>query len=261
MPQPKRRKRATSKKHDLAKVLLVPDCHIPYHDARAWELMLTVARDFQPEHLFIIGDFLDFYAVSDHSKDPSRALKLDAEIMAGEAALDQLDALGPVCKTYVAGNHEDRLERYLRNKAPELFHLVSVPDLLHLKKRGWDYVPYKQAIEFGKLHLTHDVGASGRYAVYKSLDMFQHSNITGHTHRLSYIVEGNATGKEFKLSAQFGWLGDSKAVDYMHRAKVNKDWALGFGIAYLQPSSGYVYATPVPLVNYSCVVEGRLYTG
>lgn len=245
----------------LKPVLIIPDVHIPYHDKRAWKLMLKVAKDIKPHYLFTIGDFMDFYAVSDHSKDPTRALKLDEEIKAGEAALDELDALGAKEKVFIGGNHCDRLERYLRNKAPELFHFVSVPDLLHLITRGWHYVPYKHDIEFGKLHLTHDVGVAGRYAVYKSLDAYQHSVITGHTHRLAYVVEGNATGKEFKLSAQFGWLGDAKEVDYMHRAKVNKDWALGFGIGYINPKTNYVYMSPIPLVDYTCVCNGVLYIG
>lgn len=256
-----RRMQAQKRTSALESLLIVPDCHIPFHDKRAWALMLQVAQDLKPYYLYTIGDFMDFYAVSDHSKDPNRALKLDEELKAGEAALDQLDALGATHKIFHNGNHCDRMERYLRNKAPELFNLISVPDLLHLEERGWQHVPYKQYSKLGKLHFTHDVGTAGRYAAYKALDAFQHSVITGHTHRLSYIVEGNATGEEFKLSAQFGWLGDAKEIDYMNRAKVNKDWALGFGYGYHNPSTGYVYVVPVPLIDYTCVVNAKLYTG
>lgn len=243
----------------LESVLIVPDVHIPYHNVRAWNLFLAAAKDFKPKHIYIIGDFLDFYSVSSHSKDPQRANQLEAEVQAGHAALDALDKLGASNKVYIAGNHCDRLERYLQDRAPELFKFINIPDILHLKKRGWSYVPYKDDTHLGKLNLTHDVGTAGRYAVYKALDMYQHSIVTGHTHRLAYIVEGNATGKEFKVSAQFGWLGDASKVDYMHKAKVNKDWALGFGIGYLEPSTGAVYLSPVPIVKYTCVVNGKLY--
>jgi len=242
----------------LEPLLLVPDCHIPYEDARAFELLLAVGKALKPTHLICIGDFVDFYAVSAHSKDPTRASQLTTELRAAEARLDQLDALGATHKTYIAGNHEDRLQRYLQDKAPELFDLIRVPDLLRLTARGWDYVPYRQHTKLGKLHFTHDVGVAGRTAVYRCLDTYQHSNITGHTHRLGYIVEGNALG-EFKLSAQFGWLGDADRVDYLQRAKVLKDWALGFGVGYYHRTTGYVYVTPVPIVNYTCVVNGRLY--
>jgi hypothetical protein len=82
--------------------------------------------------------------------------------------------------------------------------------------------------------------------------------VSGHTHRLAYIVEGTATG-ECKLSATFGWGGDVEQIDYMCLAKARKDWALGLGIGYLEPSSGFVYLSPVPIVHGTCVVNGQLF--
>lgn len=45
----------------------------------------------------------------------------------------------------------------------------------------------------------------------------------------------------------------------MYKVKANRDWALGFGMGYLR-ENGFVYLQPVPIVEYSCVVEGRLFT-
>jgi hypothetical protein len=239
---------------------VVPDVHAPYHDKRAWGLFLQVAKALAPKHLVIIGDFMDFYAVSTHSKDPSRAYQLQREVKIGLGMLGQLDALGATNKIYVEGNHEDRFGRYLRDKAPELFGFIDVPAILDLKRRGWAHVPYKHDAQIGKVRFTHDVGVAGRNSVFRCMDMYQHSVVTGHSHHLAYIVEGNATGREQKLSAQFGWLGDRNEVHYLHRAKVNKDWALGFGFGYVNPKTGIVYLTPVPIVNYTCVVNGRLFT-
>jgi predicted phosphodiesterase len=248
---------------DLRSILIVPDTHRPYHDKKGWELLLKVGKTFQPHHLICIGDFADFYSVSAHSKDPLRTSLLHEELENVAQGFDELDALGATEKIFIAGNHEDRLTRYLQDKAPELFPLINIPEVFALRKRGWAYVPYKSDTKIGKLYLTHDVGYSGRNAAFRALDTYQHSNITGHTHRLQYVVEGNAVG-EFKLSAQFGWLGDSKKIDYMHRAKVNKDWALGFGFGYLHPKSGIAYLTPVPIIpvksKYTCVVNGQLFT-
>lgn len=242
----------------LQRILLVPDSHHPYVDRRAWSLFLKVGKAFKPDILVAIGDLADFYAVSSHSKEPRRIAGLKDELKAVHHALDELDALGAKDKRFVAGNHEDRFTRYLRDKAPELFEVTSIPDLLQLKARGWAYTPYKSHTKIGRMHFTHDVGAAGRNATFKALDTYQHSVVTGHAHRLQYIVEGNAVG-EYKLSAQFGWLGDASQIDYMHRANVNKNWALGFGIGHYDAESGIVYLTPVPIVKYSCVVEGRLF--
>lgn len=166
-------------------------------------------------------------------------------------------------KVCVTGNC-DRLTRYLQDKAPALFGTVSIPTLFNLKERGWVYTPYKDHTKIGKLRLTHDVGTAGRYAVHKALDTYQHSIVTGHTHRLGYLVEGNAEG-EHKLSASFGWLGDASKIDYMARCNVNKNWALGFGFGYTNHTTGIAYLSPVPIIVvddvYSCVVNGQYYEG
>lgn len=242
----------------LKRILICPDTHRPYHDKKAWGLMLKAAKAFKPEVLVCIGDLADFYSVSSHSKDPARTERLVDELVDVNVALDELDALGAKEKFFIAGNHCDRLTRYLQDKAPELFGVVKIPALFRLNERGWHYTPYKKHIKIGRMHFTHDVGVAGRNATFKALDTYQHSVVTGHTHRLQYIVEGNAVG-EYKLSAQFGWLGDVNKIDYMQEANANKNWALGFGIGYHDTESGIVYLTPIPIVKYSCIVEGKLY--
>jgi len=244
----------------LKRLLVVPDSHHPYVDHRAWDLLIQVGKVFKPNTIISIGDLADFYAVSSHSKDPRRSHSLEDEVDAVNKALDDLDSFGAKDKRYIAGNHEDRLTRYLMDKAPELFNTVKIPELFKLKERGWSYIPYKEDTKIGRMWFTHDVGVAGRNATFKALDTYQHSIVTGHSHRLQYIVEGNAVG-EYKLSAQFGWLGDAKKIDYMARANVRKNWALGFGLGYIDEESGIVYLTPVPIVKYTCVVEGRLFKG
>ena len=220
--------------------------------------MLKAARIFKPDITAVLGDFADFYAVSSHSKDPARAFKLEEDLADVKVGLRELEDLNSSEKLFIAGNHEDRLQRYMQDKAPELNHLISIPKVIGLGK-DWTYVPYRSDYKLGKLYLTHDTGSAGRNSIFRCLDSYQHSNVTGHTHRMAYVVEGNAAGEQ-KIAAQFGWLGDTEAADYMHRMKARKDWALGFGIGYLDTKTGVVYITPVPIVNYTCVVEGKLYT-
>jgi hypothetical protein len=239
-------------------MLIAGDIHRPYHSEVGWKLLLKVGKRLKPKHILLMGDFLDCYCVSSHSKDPKRVNDLKWEIEDGKKGLRELDALGATNKVFIGGNHCDRLSRYLQDKAPELFGLVDIPGLLELPQNGWKYVPYKHHTRIGKLYLTHDVGSAGRYSTHRALDTYQHSVVTGHAHRLSYVVEGNAVG-EYKLSAQFGWLGDVNKVDYMTRAKARKDWALGFGVGYLDTATGYTYLTPVPVVRGTVVVNGELF--
>lgn len=245
----------------LERLFLIGDVHSPFTDKQGWRVVLDSLADFKADTFVSLGDFMDCLSVSHYSKSPDRAFSLKDEVEIAAAMLDEIEERTPGARRiWISGNHEFRLERYLQDKAPELFNLIDIPKLLHLEERGWEYVPYKQSIQIGKLHLTHDVGSAGRYNAFKALDTFQAPVVTGHTHRLSYVVEGDATGGS-QVSAQFGWLGDVEQVDYMHRVKARRDWALGFGYGYIDRATGYAYLTPVPIVNGTCIVEGRFYGG
>lgn len=245
----------------LQRIAFFGDAHRPYHHRKAWQLFLEVMREFKPDTIVCLGDIADFYKVSNFGKDPARGLSFKDEIEDVNVGLDELDALGATRKIFIAGNHEDRLTRYLQSEAPELFGLVDIPTLFKLDLREWEYIPYKSHIKIGKLYATHDVGTAGRYSLFKAADTFQHPVVVAHTHRFGMIVEGDATGKHFP-TAQFGWLGDVEKVDYMHKIKARREWALGFGIGYQNVGTGVTHLQAIPIVNgsgYSCVLNGKEY--
>lgn len=240
----------------LKRGLIIPDCHAPYVDKVAWRVLLAAGRALKPDFIVILGDFGDFYSVSNHSKDPRRVMLLDEEIRCVNERLSELDALGAKEKHFIEGNHENRLQRYLDDHAPALKGLLTVRDQFKLKERGWSFTPYKDFLSLGKISFTHDVGKAGKYAHYDAQMAFEGNVVIGHTHRLGYTVVGNVRGKPH-LGAMLGWLGDFEEVDYMHRARARRDWVHGFGIAYMEPN-GNVHVTPVPIVNGSVIVEGKL---
>lgn len=247
---------ANTTPNNIEKWLLVPDCHVPYHDVNAFRLMLKAAKSAGVKNAVVLGDFVDCYSVSSHSKRPDRVDDLGVEIEAARGALTELEATCPGKRIYIAGNHEDRLERYLCDKAPALFSSVKIDKLLGLSGRGWKYVPYKSHCKIGKLNLTHDCGKAGKQAHHDALSAFQESVVIGHTHRIGYAVEGNVKGKPH-VGAMLGWLGDFGSVEYMFRIRAMRDWAHGFGVAYLEPS-GNVHVVPIPIVDNAVVIEGKL---
>ena len=240
----------------LTKVVFIPDSHHPYVDKKAWALLLKTMKEFCPDIMVVGGDFADFYCVSSHDKNPERENQLESELEAVNKALDELDSIGAKRRIFVAGNHEDRLDRYLKTRAPELYSIVRIPELFKLKRRGWEYIPYKAHVKIGKLHITHDTGTAGATAHAKALADFQDNVVINHTHRTGYTVVGNAKGVPH-VGAMFGWLGDVKQVDYMHSVKANRDWSLGFGIGYLHPN-GNIHIFPMTIVDYSVVLNGKL---
>lgn len=241
----------------LEPVLFVPDTHAPYHDARAVNLVLRVARYFQPITVIILGDFIDNYRISDYNKDPRRLGSLQDEIAVAASLLRAFERVSRR-RIYIEGNHEYRLHRYLCAKAPEIYTMVAESDALGLRRGGWEHVPYKSDTSLGKLFLTHDVGQSGIHSTRQAMHSYQDNVIIGHNHRMDYHVQGNAKGIPH-LGASFGWLGDVTKVDYMHQMKARSNWATGFGWARFDKKTGFVYVTPVPIINYTCVVEGRLF--
>jgi predicted phosphodiesterase len=231
-------------------ILIVPDVHAPYHDQRAWELLLRVRDELKPGRIICTGDFFDFYAVSSHRKDPRRAQMLRDEIAIAGKMMKELSP-----DVFIMGNHEDRLERYLCDYAPALMGLVGFEELVMAPT----LVQYKDFYQLGKVAFTHDLDYTGPYVAQRALSDAQHSIVVGHAHRLSMCVEGDINGTP-KVSACFGWLGDADKADYMHRLKAKRQWSLGFGIGY-QQEDGVVFLEPVPIVDYSCKVGSLIVKG
>ena len=244
----------------LKRVALIPDVHAPFEDKRAVALVIKALQAWGVDILVDLGDAADCYTVSSHSKDPARSNKLKDEVEGVNSFLDKLDSTGAKAKYFIKGNHEDRLERYIAEKAPELFGLVGCEELFRLKQRGWSVTQYKDSMKLGKLHLTHDCGNAGGQAHSKALDTFQDNVVIGHTHRMAISYVGNAKGKTH-VGAMFGWLGDVKYIDYMHKVSALRAWQLGFGVGYMEVTTGVVHLQAVPIVDYKLVLEGQLYVG
>ena len=242
----------------LARVLFIPDVHRPYHDKRAWATMIKAAKLFRPDKIVVLGDYGDCYAASSFVKDPRRKNDLKWEAEDCNVGLDELDALEATHKIFIAGNHEDRLERYLSSAAPSLIGVTSIPELYRLAERGWHYTPYKRSTRLGKVRLTHDTGTAGINAHRQSVDAFQASCIIGHTHRMEMSYKGNADGKP-TVGAMFGWLGDFDQIDYMQAVKARRDWVHGFGIGFEEPN-GVIHLQCVPIIEGRCVMHGQLVT-
>jgi predicted phosphodiesterase len=240
----------------VKKILFIPDTHAPFQDERAVRVVEHVVNDWQPEIIVVLGDWLDNLAVSGH--EPTKVLErnLKREVRAAATRLEGLTR-GVEQRHFVMGNHETRLERFIAKKAPELAGMLEVEDMLELHK--WTSVTqYNETLRLGKLNITHDVGKAGQNAHRSAAQSYMGSTIIGHTHRMGYDVIGRQAGPPV-VAAMFGWLGDYRAVEYLHRAEA-KRWPLGFGVGRME-ASGVVHVTPVPIVNYKACVEGVLYGG
>lgn len=239
----------------MTTTIVVPDLHAPYHDHRVWSVILNSIKHAKPERVVIIGDFADCYAVSSFPKNPMRKQDLRYEIDLARKELHKLIRIADCEVVYCEGNHEFRMERYLCQRAPELYGLVSIKNLMLDGTRDVTWVPYRKHIKLGKVVYMHDCGHAGVYAGRHTLAAVGHNVVFGHTHRGGIVTDGTHDGdRHFSLNV--GWAGNIKEADYMYQVKM-KDWIHGFGLVQSDNATGLVWPSFVPVMRGKAVVLGK----
>jgi len=184
---------------------IIPDIHIPAEDKKAVRWAVRTLKQQNPKHVILLGDVLNLDSVSRFSKSLKDQLALPIELQRARKFLHWLAEQFPSARfTYLYGNHEARLYRYLLNHAavlaelPELRlrHLLGIPD----KWQTLDYGDY--VMEQGVL-LQHGK-KWGRTACRQNL-MFGCNSIQGHSHRVSLVQHGRPDGSVI-YAAELGCL-------------------------------------------------------
>jgi predicted phosphodiesterase len=140
-----------------AKVAILSDIHIPFHDKTPLVAALESCHKYKPTHIILNGDIADFFSVSFWEKDP-RERDLANEIKTVREFLALLrKRFRDAQIIYKLGNHEERWERYLRVKAPEL---LGIPDfeietVLQFGNHGIIKVGDFRPIRVGHLNVIH----------------------------------------------------------------------------------------------------------
>lgn len=184
----------------IRKVLLIGDMHIPYHDNQAIEAAVNYGKQQNVDAVFCNGDILDMYQVSFHERDP-RNMSIKDELEAGRQFFAYLRSNFQAATIYyVPGNHEYRLERYLRVKAPELLDVAEfrIDVLLRVAEHNVIFIPHGSKVYFGKLLVEHGDKLRGAGGVNPartlSLKLKRHT-ICHHFHRttesISKVYDGS----------------------------------------------------------------------
>jgi len=137
------------------KTLLLSDIHLPYHDVEALECALEHGSD--ATNIILNGDTVDFYATSRWDTDPNHR-DLAGELQASRQFLMHLRERFPDANIYFKiGNHEERWEKFLWRKAPEI---CGVPDfkleqLLRFEDLEIQEIGGRQLTKAGGLWVIH----------------------------------------------------------------------------------------------------------
>lgn len=246
----------------VKKALIIPDCHIPYEDKRAYDLMLAVAKDIKPDEIVIQGDYADFYAVNSHGKDAAvQNGVLQDEIHEVVLRLSELNKLFPKAKkVYIEGNHEYRLARYINSRCPDLYGVVDIESVLELKILGYEFVPYgpnqKYHVMGSKLIARHEPLAGGKHVAQNTVEKAMHSVIFGHTHRIQEAQIVTIHGENYRGISN-GWLGDTthKVMQYV---KGHHQWSHGFSVVTVL-DDGTWFNSLIHIIDYKCYYDGFIY--
>ena len=214
-------------------VAVLGDSHVePDQCIKRFSALGNYLVEHQPNYLISIGDFLSLDSLSAWDADKRKTMegvRYWNDVHSGNDALDLLEApiicynstrkkrhqsLYKPKKIFLKGNHEDRLDRYLE-KNPVLDGAeISLEYNLHLKKRGWEVVPYKQHYVIHDVAFTHipisnngnPIG--GKYVCHKALDLYNYSIVFGHTHRLEIANKHRHGGEHLQQSLICGGFFD-----------------------------------------------------
>ena len=209
-----------------ARILIVSDIHVPFHDSVAIRKAIEFGQDQGPiTHLIVNGDLLDAYHLSTFEKDP-RVRHLSHEIDVAVELLGVFALELPGAKIVVKlGNHEARFDRYLRTNAPALADLpeISLEEILRSRLPEVDVVEEWRNILAGDLLVNHGHevgrGSGGQHPARWLVNRTGVSSICGHFHRTDNWTSRDALGRTLR-----GWTTGALcqlSPDYLPRNQWN----------------------------------------
>jgi len=210
-----------------SKVLILSDLHFPYQDNQAIKAAINYGKEQKVNCILINGDLIDFATISRHEKD-WRHRNVAFEFESVREFLFELRRHFPKAKiVFKEGNHDERWEKWLFLKAPEIFDdpEFKLAARLRLGELHIDIVQDKLPVKIGKLTVLHGHELQGgggvnpaRATFLKTID----NVLIGHCHRSSQHTEPTLSGNVIVTTSQGCLCGM-----YPMFARVNK-WNQGF---------------------------------
>jgi len=167
------------------------DTHFPYEDKEAIELFFAWLKDNRDRisRVFFNGDMIDNPSLSKFVQNPrDKDANVTVGLNAMKGFMEEFREITECPTYYIPGNHCLRLEAYLKAKAPELYDIVKLPELLDLDEFDIKWIPAKKDafVQYGKTLIGHfnKVSKHSAYTAKGLTEDFPSYNIVqNHTHR------------------------------------------------------------------------------
>lgn len=217
---------------ETKKVFVINDVHVPFQNNTMIEGVVNLLEDEQPDEIILNGDMVDFYDLSSFDKDPSRIDNLQNELDILSAMLHIFRSACPDAKiTYVVGNHEDRLRKYLWKKAPALNSLRSLKleEILKTDELGISLVKKYVLNGFTFVH-GEIVRQHSSYSAKAEYDKRNCSGMSAHVHRLGVYYKTTSSGT-------FGWWENGCGCNLDPEYVEEPNWQNGFAMVYFDDNA------------------------
>lgn len=184
------------------RVFLLNDIHVPYHSIQAITAAFDFAKKEKPDCILLNGDTIDFFGLSKFVKDPKKRSFSDELNMFADF-FKALDKHFPNSKKVLKiGNHEERYDNFLFQKAKELVGVneFKLEEIIKARAIGVDVVSDKRIINYNGLNIIHGHEfSSGFFSpvnIARGLYLRgKTSAIQGHNHQTSEHTEPDMNGK------------------------------------------------------------------
>lgn len=184
------------------RVLVLSDIHVPYHSISALTAAFDWGKKQKPDSILLNGDTIDCHRLSRFVKDPKKR-DFAGELDVFRNFFDVLKKTFPKAKIYFKlGNHEDRYNAFLYEKANELVGVeeFSLENIIKARAEGIEVIGDKRIIKAGDLNIIHghEFGGSVFSPVNIARGLFLKANVSamqGHNHQSSEHTSTNMNGQ------------------------------------------------------------------
>lgn len=187
------------------KHLCLGDHHFPFHDPRAIKATERfIAREGPFHTVHIMGDLLDLDQLSRFIPHTQRWARLQDDFNQAAKYLEDLRT-GVTRRTameFHEGNHDYRLEKHLRSKAPRLESLdsLTLDSQYGLSKQGIRFHSWRKPFWHLSLYFTHG-SLARKWSCYTARGMVEKVGGSvghGHSHRLGTFHQTTWSGNHYK---------------------------------------------------------------
>ncbi len=193
-----------------ARILLIPDMHMPFCHPDTWGFLKAIKKKYKPDRVICLGDEVDFHALSYHESDPDLN-SAGPELEKAIAFLSPLYQIFPTVEV-LESNHGSLVYRKSKTAGIPRHALKGYREMLQAPK-GWTWhFDLRLLMSNGKhLYLHHGkTGAQGMLSRAEGC-----CSVQGHFHTKFHVTYWrNSQGLFWDMHC--GYLGDHDSLAFAY---------------------------------------------